>query len=248
MDKRHRSPDLDQRKICRAQRLEPLIFQTEEKARYNTPEMWVRADDVFEPIVDRQLFDGAQALIGERSYKMPDEEMLSALGTLLQQQGYLCGIIIDETDGLPSSSAYRSRFGSLLRAYELVGYTPDHDYGYIEINRSLRALHPGIVASAIAGIEKAGGKISQGTDGLLRLNDEFTVSIVIARCNETLIGSARWQIRLDTSLFARYHGRCPHGPFQHADSRLLPVATPRHDCQPLAFGGSQRRFSRLLPV
>jgi DNA invertase Pin-like site-specific DNA recombinase len=175
-------------------------FKLKKKHVHNSPDMWIRADGVFEPIVDRQLFDGAQALIGERSYRMPDEEMLSALGTLLQRQGYLSGIIIDEADGLPSSSAYQSRFGSLLRAYELVGYAPDHDYSYIETNRSLRALHPGIVASAIAGIEKAGGRIAQGDRGLLRLNDEFTVSIVLARCMETLTGSARWQIRLDTSL------------------------------------------------
>jgi DNA invertase Pin-like site-specific DNA recombinase len=175
-------------------------FKLKKKHVHNTPDMWIRADGAFEPIVDRQLYCGAQALIAERSYRMPDEEMISALGELLRQQGYLSGIVIDEADGLPSSSAYQGRFGSLLRAYALVGYTPDRDYSFIEVNRSLRAMHPDIVASAIAGIEKAGGRIAQGAAGLLRLNDEFTVSIVIARCIETLIGSARWQIRLDTSL------------------------------------------------
>jgi len=173
-------------------------FKLKKKHVHNRPDMWIRANDVFEPIVDRQLFDGAQALIGERSYRMPDDEMLSALGALLRQQGYLSGIIIDEADDLPSSSAYQSRFGSLLRAYELVGYSPDRDYSYIEINRSLRAMHPDIVAIAKAGIEKAGGRIEECPDGLLRLNDEFTVSIVIVRCLETAMGTTRWQIRLDT--------------------------------------------------
>jgi hypothetical protein len=42
----------------------------------------------FEPIVDRQLFDGAQAIIGERSYRMPDEDMIAALRTLYERQGY----------------------------------------------------------------------------------------------------------------------------------------------------------------
>jgi hypothetical protein len=32
------------------------------------------------------------------------------------------------------------------------------------------------------------------------LNDEFTVSIVIARCTETAAGSLRWRIHLDTGL------------------------------------------------
>jgi hypothetical protein len=33
----------------------------------------------------------------------------------------LTGALIDETDGMPSSSAYRSRFGSLINAYRLAG-------------------------------------------------------------------------------------------------------------------------------
>jgi hypothetical protein len=101
---------------------------------------------------------------------------------------------------LPSSSAYRSRFGSLLRAYELVGYRPERDYSYIEINRSLRAMHPEILAATIAGIEHAGGAVAPAADDLLRVNDEFTVSIVIARCMETAAGSLRWRIHLDTGL------------------------------------------------
>ena len=92
----------------------------------------------------------------ERSHKLSDEEMLEALQRLLQDRGYLSGLIIDETERLPSSSAYQSRFGSLLRAYELVGFTPDRDYRYIEINRALRRMHPQIVTSTIAGIKRSG--------------------------------------------------------------------------------------------
>jgi len=103
-------------------------FKLKRKHVINNPEMWVRSNGAFEAIIDRQLFDGAQAIVAERSYKMPDEAMLAALGGLLEQKGHLSGILIDETHDLPSSSAYRARFGSLLRAYTLVGYTPERDY------------------------------------------------------------------------------------------------------------------------
>ena len=43
---------------------------------------------------------------------------------------------------MPSSSTFRHRFGSLIRAYQLVGYTPDRDFRYMETNRALRAVHP----------------------------------------------------------------------------------------------------------
>jgi hypothetical protein len=164
--------------------------------------MWICAEGAFEPIVDRALFDAAQAIIRERSHKLSNEEMIAALQQLLQNHGYLSGLIIDETERLPSSSAYQSRFGSLLRAYELVGFTPDRDYRYIEINRTLRRMHPNIVTDVIAGIEQAGGSVKQdpATD-LLTVNDEFTTSIVVVRCRTTPAGSLRWQIRFDVGLW-----------------------------------------------
>src|SRR5262249_6290967 len=92
-------------------------------------------------------------------------------------------------------------FGSLLRAYQLVGFTTDRDYRYIEINRVLREMHPGVVAETIAGIEHAGGDVREcSTADLLMINGEFTVSIVLVRCRETEAGSLRWHIRLDTGL------------------------------------------------
>lgn len=111
------------------------------------------------------------------------------------------GLIIDEAEGTPSSSAYRSRFGGLLRAYELVGFAPDRNYRYLEINRKLRALHPTIVTDTVAALERAGGTIAHNPDtDLLTVNDEFTASLVVVRCVETAAGSLRWKLRLDSAL------------------------------------------------
>jgi hypothetical protein len=167
----------------------------------NSPNMWIRSNGAFEPIVDRHLFDAAQAIIQNRSRRLSDEDILERLRGLYQARGSLSGLIIDEADDLPSSSTYRARFGSLARAYQLVGFTPDRDFRYIEINRALRALHPEIVASAIEQIILIGGKVVQEeATQLLTVNGEFTVSVCIARCLATAAGALRWQIRFDTSL------------------------------------------------
>ena len=177
-------------------------FKLKKKRVRNSPDMWIRAEDAFERLVERSLFHAAQSIIRERSRKLTNEEMLTALQRLLQERGYLSGLIIDEAEQLPSSSAYQSRFGTLLRAYEMVGYTPDRDYGYVEINRALRRLYPHIVADVIAGVHGAGGSVVQdrATD-LLTINDEFTASVVVVRCLTTGAGSLRWQIRFDTGLW-----------------------------------------------
>src|SRR5262249_47165589 len=116
-------------------------------------------------------------------------------------RGQLSGIIIDEAEGLPSSSAYRLRFGSLLRAYQLVGFRPRRDYRYIEINRLLRKLHPGIIDEIIGQFRAVGCVVKRDLNNdLISINNEFSVSVVIARCRQTQSGAYRWRLRLDTSL------------------------------------------------
>ena len=167
----------------------------------NPPEAWLRADGVFGAIIDQEMFNRAQAVIGARSDRISDQRMLELLQSILDGRGELSGMIIDEFEGCPSSSSYRSRFGSLLRAYALVGFAPDRDFRYLEVNRKLRQLYPSVIAGAIAGLEGAGGEVTQdpATD-LLTINREFTASLVIMRCFETSAGSRRWKLRLDAAL------------------------------------------------
>lgn len=176
-------------------------FKLKQARVRNSPDQWVRHDGAFEPIVNRDLFEQAQVIIASRSERLSDEQMLERLRQILESNGELTGLIIDECEDCPSSSCFRTRFGSLLRAYSLVGFTPDHDYRYIEINRELRRLHPTIVDEVIDGIRAAGGQVEQDeqTD-LLTVNWEFTASVVVVRCRTTAAGSLRWKIRLDTAL------------------------------------------------
>ena len=167
----------------------------------NAPGDWVRADAVFEGIVPSGMFDAAQAIIAQRSSKLTNDEMLEVLARILKQNGALSGLIINEAEDCPSSSSFRSRFGSLLRAYTLVGFTPDRDYSYLETNRKLREMYPAIIQSVVDGIIGAGGAVAcdPSTD-LMTVNREFTASLVIARCFQTGAGNMRWKLRLDTPL------------------------------------------------
>jgi DNA invertase Pin-like site-specific DNA recombinase len=167
----------------------------------NDPAEWIRADGAFEGIVSKDLYDAAQAIIRQRSARLSDDEMLALLAQILERNGHLTGLIIDEAEDSPSSSSFRTRFGSLLRAYTLVGFDPHHDYRYLEINRKLRAMHPGIVESVIEGLQEVGGVVFRDpTTELLTINREFTASIVIVRCFKTSGGNNRWKLRLDTGL------------------------------------------------
>jgi len=178
-----------------------VSFKLKKERVFNPPRDWVRAEGAFEPIVELDFFVAAQRIIEERSRRYTDAELLERLTDLLSKKGRLSGLVIDEVEDMPSSSTYRSRFGSLVRAYELVGYAPGRDFRYLETNRVLRALHPDVVEGTVEQIEALGSIVRRDPlNDLLRINEEFTASLVIVRCFRTSAGDRRWKIRLDTSL------------------------------------------------
>lgn len=178
-----------------------VSFKLKQNRIVNAPEKWIKKEAAFEAIVSSEAFYTAQGMIRARIHRYTDEEMLDKLKALYKSRGLLSGMIINETEGMPSTSAYVFRFGSLIRAYEAVGFTPDRDYRYLEVNRHLRELHPQIVRDTEGKIEEIGGEIERdvSTD-LLQVNNEFSVSIVLCRCQYQESGNRRWKVRFDTSL------------------------------------------------
>src|SRR5690606_29428881 len=106
----------------------------------------IRKEDAFERIVPLEVFVTAQEIIQARARRFSNDELIERLRALYQSRGFLSGLIINETEGMPSASVYAQRFGSLVRAYQAVGFAPDRDYRYIEINRYLRQMHPQVVS------------------------------------------------------------------------------------------------------
>lgn len=176
-------------------------FKLKKHRVINSPDMWIRKNAAFEGIVSPDLFFTAQGILRARAHRYSDNELIDKLRRLYQQRGYLSGLIIDEAEGMPSAAAYAHRFGSLIRAYQAVGFTPDRDYQYLEVNQFLRRLHPEIVYKTERMIAELGGAVARdpSTD-LLTINCEFTVSLVLARCQTFDTGRRRWKVRFDTSL------------------------------------------------
>jgi DNA invertase Pin-like site-specific DNA recombinase len=178
-----------------------VSFKLKQRRVRNPPEQWIRNDSAFESIVDPQDFFTVRGVILERHRRFSDEELLARLKALADQQGRLSGVLINETDGMPSSSIYSYRFGSLVRAYELIGYSPGRDYGYVEVNRRLRRMHPEMIETTISAIERVGGRVVRDHEtDLITVNQMLVVSIVIARCSRTSAGAHRWVVRFDAGL------------------------------------------------
>jgi len=169
----------------------------------NPPAMWIRREGAFEGIVPVEVFLTAQEIITARSARLSDEELLEHLKRLYAEAGQLSGFLIDQAGDMPSALTFRSRFGSLARAYGLIGYRSDQDLERMELNRRLRALHPEIIDRTVGAIGELGAKVQRdGKTDLLHLNDELVVSLVMARCQTLPNGRHRWRIRFDPARFA----------------------------------------------
>jgi DNA invertase Pin-like site-specific DNA recombinase len=175
-------------------------FKLKRKRVVNPPEMWIRCDNAFTPIIPFEQFTQALAIIESRHSHLTDEQLLERLRNLLARVGQLSGILIDETDDMPSTAVYKSRFGGLSRAYALIGYTPLRDLRYVKINRAMREYHKNHCSRILQDLRDQGVEVREGDNGLLEINQEFTASLIISRCRETLTGKYRWLIRLENTL------------------------------------------------
>ena len=110
-------------------------------------------------------------------------------------------MVIDEAEDMPSSAAYSGRFGGLIRAYQLIGFDPGRDYKYLEVNKYLRELHQDTIQNTIQGLIDCGADIKLNeSQNLLMVNEMFSASLVISRCNALNNGKYRWNVRFDTIL------------------------------------------------
>ena len=170
-------------------------FKLKQRRVVNPEDDWIRADGAFAALVEPDVFYMARGIIQERGRRLSTEEMVVRLARLHRTHGYLSGALIDDTDGLPSSTAYRIRFGGLIEAYREAGYSPDRCYEYVEINRRLRMVYPNLLGDLIQDLESVGASVEHDeASDLLSINGLYTASMLLSRCSQTPAGSPKWSV------------------------------------------------------
>ncbi|MGA8409033.1 MAG: recombinase family protein [Candidatus Acidiferrales bacterium] len=157
---------------------------------------WVVTAGAFEPIVDSVTFEAAQKVLRERTFQKSDEEVLDDLRRLLATSGRLTLELIQNTDGMPSPSTYRKRFGSLRRAYELIGYGCSERFELVDSRYRIMTLRDKLFAriselfSSDVSIVRRSGRWR----GRLRFSNGTVVSVMIGRAIRVWKETIRWQI------------------------------------------------------
>jgi DNA invertase Pin-like site-specific DNA recombinase len=153
---------------------------------------WIRNPTAFVPIITEATFQSVQRLLLGRTIHRSDEELLDALRQLLTKAGRLSLRLVKENSETPSPSTYRKRFGSLRRAYELIGYGAARDFGSIDLRRRTLAIRDEFLREIQTMFPDTMRIIRKGGRwrSCLRLKNGRIISVLVARS----VGDERWVI------------------------------------------------------
>jgi DNA invertase Pin-like site-specific DNA recombinase len=157
---------------------------------------WILKPGAFEPIIDNETFAEAQKILEERTFNKTDAELLDRLRDLLASERRLTLPLIKHSANVPSPSTYQHRFGSLRRAYELIGYGSPDQFSSSEMRRRTQALRRELIAKIVAmfpneiSIVRRGGRWRSR----LRFSNGPIVSVLVARSVRTRKDALRWLI------------------------------------------------------
>ena len=223
-----------------------ISFKLKKKRVVNPPDMWIRADGAFAPIVEPTLFEAVRQIIQERSRRFTDRGDARTACDAAEAHG----LAVRPRDRRTRRHAVE--FGVPHAIRQPAARVPTRRL----LARPRLRLHrnqsgasrdaPGVVAETIERDRAARRSSPHGSrlPTCLTVNDEFTASIVISRSFQ----HAGWRASLEDSPrhrpAARHHGRPPNGRGQPSSRRLLPAAAHRHRRRRSC--GSGKRTDSLL--
>ena len=83
---------------------------------------WVIVPGAHQSIVDPTTFARAQEILAHLTLHKTNEQVLDELRSLLKAEGKLSGNLINNTPGMACARTFWRRFGSVRKAFELIGY------------------------------------------------------------------------------------------------------------------------------
>lgn len=92
------------------------------KTKSNPQSEWIRKANAFPAIIDPATFKAAQDRRKKEPWRRTDKELLEMLRRFLARHGYITEEAMLKFGGVPAPTRYQYRFGSMVNAYNLIGY------------------------------------------------------------------------------------------------------------------------------
>jgi DNA invertase Pin-like site-specific DNA recombinase len=90
-------------------------------------QQWITKEHAFEAVIDPKLFDRVQKRLARRAEHRSNEVLLDDLRHIWKRYGKITQQLVATSNITPAPSTYSHRFGSLLKAYDLIGYRQERN-------------------------------------------------------------------------------------------------------------------------
>jgi DNA invertase Pin-like site-specific DNA recombinase len=157
---------------------------------------WIVTPAAFAAVIDQATFDAGRQVQNNLTGKQTNETLLGQLRRLLTLKHRLSQSIINHSRSVAAASTYRRRFGSLRKAYELIGYGQPEDFRHpLDLRRRTQALRQRLISQIQAHFPDEVSIIRRGGRwrNLIQI-DGFTVSVRTARALRTKTGIIKWLV------------------------------------------------------
>src|SRR5205085_1538172 len=152
----------------------------------NQEEEWIRSSGAYEAIVSIQRFEQARKRLAEISRRRTENDLLDLLTALWCRHGHLSTAIVNDAPHVPNAVTYARRFGSIAKAFSLIGFKNREHLGR---NADLRSA---IIERVIEGVVNQGGTVEKSLwNKQLIINDHLRVNVFIGRLKSA--GPRIWQ-------------------------------------------------------
>lgn len=155
---------------------------------------WIITPGAVEPIIDMKTFERAQCVLDARTINKSNEMVLDELRTLLKASGRLCRDLIEHYPSMPAASTYIRRFGSLRRAYELIGYSRPEQFGPIDMRRRTQFFRLHLLEQIVKLFPEDMSIVKKNNRwrDKLRLADGRSISVMVVRSIRAWKETVRW--------------------------------------------------------
>jgi DNA invertase Pin-like site-specific DNA recombinase len=157
---------------------------------------WTIVPKAFEPIIDAETFARAQELVSHWPRNRSDADLLDGLKMIAAKEGKISTALITTTPDVPSPQTYRARFGSIVKAYRLLGYQATWNERRLEQKHRVQAIRSNLLREIVALSER---RVTIDTSPTrhtrLRLRTGRLVSVIVARCLIGYKGALRWLVK-----------------------------------------------------
>ena len=171
------------------------------KYRVCSPENWIRKPNAFSALITHDQFAKAQKAIHKRANwpKTPDELLIKQMKRVLRKEGQLTERLLQK-HGHFGYRRYVSRLGSVIRAYEIVGYhAPARVLRGMERKEKIKQIRSELVVELKKlfplqlRMIRLPGQVQRQ---VVELEHNMYVAIQICRPSEsTVSGNPRWVLR-----------------------------------------------------